>query len=184
MYGGDSQAVEHRTTPSILYLSRTGTLLYIYISRHSSHWPSPYKYKSTSVASALAILSHHTDFLFTFCFMLFILHHTLHILHFISQRPGGLINLSIGTEHVYDLFKGIGGLDDIHRLLSKNSAYICKTAHVYCLFRGIGELDGIHRLLSENSAYICKTAHVYCLFRGIGGLDDIHRLLSENSAYT
>jgi hypothetical protein len=24
--------------------------------------------------------------------MLFILHHTLHILHFISQRPGGLIN--------------------------------------------------------------------------------------------
>jgi len=92
MYGGDSQAVEHRTTPSILYLSRTGTLLYIYISRHSSHWPSPYKYKSTSVASALAVLSRHTDFPFTLCFMIFILHHTLHILHFISQRPGGLIN--------------------------------------------------------------------------------------------
>ena len=117
------------------------------------------KYKSTLVAPAFATLRYadlgHANFSIhcilctLWIYSLLILHHTFYI-----SETWGLDQPSIGTEHVYCLFRGIGELDDIHRLLSENSAYICKTAHVYCLFRGIGELDDIHRLLSENSAYI------------------------------
>jgi len=74
--------------------------------------------------------------------LLLVFHHAYFALYI--SETWGLDQPSIGTEHVYDLFRGIRGLNYINRLKYENSAYIFKIQHVYGLFKGIRGLDDIH----------------------------------------
>ena len=49
LHGRDPQVVEHRTTPSILYLSRKGIPLYSIVSWLLSHRLSPYKSMNSTI---------------------------------------------------------------------------------------------------------------------------------------